>query len=99
MSIVTDSSGDKPMNVYNIHKAVRDEGEIETVYEMHKGKYKNLKEALIEDIEAMIAPMREIYESMTDADVRKVLEDGSDRARAIASKKMQAVRDAVGLSI
>ena len=99
MSIVTDSSGEKPMNVYNIHKAVRSEKFLAPVYEANKGKYKTLKEALIEDIEAMIAPMRTIYEEMTDDDVRRILKDGSDRARAIASKKMLTVREAVGISI
>ena len=99
MSIVTDSSSDKPMNVYNIHKAVRSEKELETVYETNKGKYKALKESLVEDIEAMIGPMRDIYESMTDEDVKKILQDGSDRARAIASKKMKTVREIVGLSL
>ena len=99
MSIITDSSGEKPMNVYNIHKAVRSEKFLAPVYEANKGKYKTLKEALIEDIEAMIAPMRTIYEEMTDDDVRRILKDGSDRARAIASKKMLTVREAVGISI
>ena len=99
MSIVTDSSGEKPMNVYNIHKTVRSEKFLAPVYEANKGKYKTLKEALIEDIEAMIAPMRTIYEEMTDDDVRRILKDGSDRARAIASKKMLTVREAVGISI
>ena len=59
MGIVTDSSGDRPENVYAIHKLVKDERELETLYEEHKGKYKALKESLVEDLDAFIAPMRE----------------------------------------
>src|SRR6185503_908382 len=97
MSIVTDSSGEKPVNVYNIHKAIKSEQELEPLYDGHKGKYKVLKDALVEDIEAMVAPMRTIYESMTDADVRDLLKEGSDKARAQASKKMRDVREKIGI--
>src|SRR5574343_510275 len=58
MSIVTDSSGDIPMNVYSIHRLLKSESELKDLYENNKGKYKVLKEALIEDLDNFIKPMR-----------------------------------------
>ena len=99
MGIVTDSSGERPANVYAIHKLFRTETELESVYEEHKGKYKNLKEALIADIETVVAPMREKRESVTDADVTTILKQGSERARERASKKMSEVRKKIGIAL
>lgn len=99
MSIVTDSSGDTPTNVWNIHKAIRSESELQPLYEANKGKYKALKDALVEDIEAFIAPMREKRDSISDADVREILALGGERARARASAKMIEVRQKVGVTI
>ena len=98
MGIVTDSSGNRPENVYAIHKLFHAEAELEALYEEHKGKYKDLKEALAADIDAFIAPMRERRASITNADVETVLKDGAVRARERASKKMAEVRKAVGLA-
>ena len=98
MGIVTDSTGERPENVYAIHKLFRTETELDALYEEHKGKYKDLKEALAADIEAFVAPMREKRESITDADAEAVLKDGAERARARASAKMVEVRKAVGLA-
>ncbi len=97
MSIVTDSSGSRPENVYAIHKLFRDESDLEALYAENAGKYKNLKDALIEDIEAMVAPMRERRKNITDEDVREVLSDGAERARVIASMTMSDVRERIGL--
>jgi tryptophanyl-tRNA synthetase len=99
MSIVTDSSGDVPQNVYAIHKLYKTEAELAPLYEAHKGKYKALKEALIEDIEAHVAPMREKRASITDDDVKRILKDGGDRARAVASAKMADVRRKIGVAL
>ena len=99
MSIVTDSSGERPENVYAIHKLLKPEAEVDALYEEKKGKYKDLKEALIEDLENFIAPMRAKREAITDADVIKVLAEGSQKARAIAAKKMADVRQKVGVTL
>lgn len=99
MSIVTDSAGDRPENVYAIHKLFKSEAELETLYTENAGKYKNLKEALIEDIEAVIAPMREKRNSITDEHVKEVLKAGAEKAKAIASKKMEDVRAKIGIAI
>ena len=97
MSIVTDSGSGRPENVYAIHTLVKSEAELEPLYREHEGKYKALKDALIEDLDAYLAPMREKRASITDEDVRKVLEDGAARARARADQKLEAVRKAVGV--
>jgi tryptophanyl-tRNA synthetase len=99
MSIVTDSSGERPEHVYAIHKLFKSENELAGLYEEKKGKYKDLKEALAEDIEAAVAPMREKYNSITEEEVIKVLKEGAAKAKAIASKKMEDVRQKVGVSL
>lgn len=99
MSIVTDSAGDMPENVYAIHQHFRRKEDLEPLYEQHKGKYKALKEALIEDIDAAIAPMRELRKSITDSDVRHVLAEGGARAKVRATEKMRQVRNAIGVTI
>ena len=99
MSIVTDSSGERPENVYAIHKNFRTSEDLDALYDEHHGKYKALKEALIEDVDAMIAPMRELRSMISDDDIRRVLADGGERARARASIKMKAVKAAIGVTI
>ncbi len=101
MSIVTDSSGERPENVYQIHKLFRDEASLNALYEEKKGKYKELKEALIEDIEEFIAPMREKrkYFEQNPEEVLKILEDGGERARAVADEKMKDVREKIGVKL
>ncbi|MFZ2252725.1 MAG: tryptophan--tRNA ligase [Minisyncoccia bacterium] len=97
MSIVTDSSGDVPQNVYAIHTLFRTRDELDTLYKENKGMYKNLKDTLIADVEAFVAPMRTRRESITDADVMKILKEGGERARADAEAKMKVVRERVGI--
>lgn len=97
MSIVTDSSGERPEHVYAIHRLFKSEAELAPLYEEHKGKYKALKEALAEDIDAALSPLREKRASITDADVYAVLKEGSDKARERAAAKMRDVREKVGV--
>ncbi|MDB5238464.1 MAG: Tryptophan--tRNA ligase [Candidatus Kaiserbacteria bacterium] len=99
MSIVTDSGSDKPENVFAIHQLFKTESELAALYEEHKGKYKNLKEALIEDIDSLVAPMREIRNAIAESDVEQVLKEGGARARSRASEKMKDVRAKVGVTI
>ena len=100
MGIVTDSSGARPENVYAIHRLIRSEAELLPLYEEHAGKYAALKEALIEDLEAFIAPMREKYESLLQQPDRvdAVLVEGGERARERAEGKMAEVRKAIGVA-
>lgn len=99
MSIVTDSSGERPENVYAIHKLFKSESELESLYEANKGSYKALKEALIEDIETMVAPMRDKRAAITDDAVHDILRAGAEKARARAGAKMEEVRKKIGVTI
>ena len=100
MSIVTDSSGGRPENVYAIHKLVRSETELAPFYEEHRGSYKALKEALIEDLDRYFAPIRAKYEELEQdlGIVAEVLEKGGAKARAVSEAKMVKVRKAVGVA-
>lgn len=100
MSIVTDSGSDIPQNVYAIHKLIKSEEELKGVYEENKGKYKALKEALIEDLKNFIGPMREKREELAeDKDlVEKVLAEGKAKAGPVAAAKMRAVKKAIGVA-
>lgn len=97
MGIVTDSSGEHPTHVYAIHNLFRPDAELSTIYSSNAGKYKVLKEILIEDIEALLSPMREKRASITDEEVSRVLTDGAEKASTIAAAKMQIVRKAIGV--
>jgi tryptophanyl-tRNA synthetase len=99
MGIVTDSSGERPANVYAIHSLFKSEAELASLYEEKKGKYKDLKEALIEDINAFVATMRAKYNSINEDEVKRVLKNGAEKARAIAAAKMKEVREKVGVTI
>jgi tryptophanyl-tRNA synthetase len=99
MGIVTDSSGDRPEHVYAIHRLIKSEAELAPLYEENKGKYKNLKDALIDDLDTYLAPMREKRASITDDDVRFILTAGSEKARERASTKLHEVRTKIGITI
>jgi tryptophanyl-tRNA synthetase len=101
MSIVTDSSGELPQNVFAIHKLVRPEAELKKIYEEKAGKYKELKELLIEDLEKFIAPLREKRKEL-EKDIPKALEilkAGGEKAKKVASAKMTEVREKIGVNI
>jgi tryptophanyl-tRNA synthetase len=101
MGIVTDSSGEVPQNVYAIHRLFRSEDELKKIYAEKAGKYKELKELLIEDLEEFIAPLREKRKKF-EKDLPKalsVLKDGGEKAKKIASKKMEEVREKIGVEV
>jgi tryptophanyl-tRNA synthetase len=99
MSIVTDSEGTHPEHVHAIHTLFQSEAELKPLYESNQGRYGDLKQALLADIEAVIAPMREKRASITDKIVREVLADGAARAQARAAEKMQDVRQKIGVTL
>ncbi len=100
MSIVTDSSGERPHNVYAIHKLVRSESELNTIYDITSGNYKMLKEMLIEDLDRYFAPMRAKYEELKNDEsiVGEILAKGKSEARAVSEAKMEQVRSAIGVA-
>jgi tryptophanyl-tRNA synthetase len=99
MSIVTDSSGERPENVYAIHSLLKSEGELDPIYEAHKGRYGELKKMLAADLETFIAPMREKRDNISDEEVKAVLAAGVIRAKAISNKTLENVRKAVGIAL
>lgn len=103
MGIVTDSSGERPENVYQLHKVVfentgREVAELDALYAENIGKYKNLKDALFIDIEKLAAPMREKKQAISDDEVKAVLAEGAEKARAVSEKVMSRVRTAIGIN-
>ena len=100
MSIVTDSSGTHPENVYVMHRLVRSELELEKLYEEHQGNYKVLKELLIEDLDRFLAPIRAKYDDLArdPSIVDQVLAKGRLEARAVSEAKMEQVRKAIGVA-
>lgn len=101
MSIVTDSSEGKPENVYAIHALLLEKTTLDKLYEEKKGKYKDLKESLVEDLKKIIIPMREKRQALEKdrESVIKILKEGGNAARERAEKKMKVVREKVGLKL
>ena len=100
MSIVTDSTGGRPENVYAIHQLFRSEQTLNPLYEEHQGNNKALKETLIEDLDRYLAPMRAKYEELKEDSsiVDEVLEAGKREARYVSEAKMEQVRKAIGVA-
>ncbi|MAF59517.1 MAG: tryptophan--tRNA ligase [Candidatus Pacebacteria bacterium] len=101
MGIVTDSDGEFPEYVYEIHKLFRGEDELKPLYGENKSNYKALKEALIADAEKVLSPMREKYNALLSdkAELEKTLVAGSEKVKELASEKMMDVRKKVGVSL
>jgi tryptophanyl-tRNA synthetase len=99
MSIVTDSTGERPENVYAIHRLLKSAAELDPLYETHKGRYGDLKKLLAADLEACVAPMRERRNQISDADVRDVLAAGVAKAKDTSGKTLERVRQAIGIAL
>lgn len=106
MSIVTDSAGvaDKKNpdenNIFNIYKLVGNEEEVKTFRaKLENGGvgYGELKKELAEKIIEFVKPMREKRDKLTDEYVFEVMRKGAEKAKKIASKKMDEVREKTGL--
>jgi tryptophanyl-tRNA synthetase len=102
---VTDSgkrvryADDKPaiknlINIYSLLDNVKPE-EVENIY---KGKsYSEFKADLAEVIVDFLKNFQEKYASIDDKDVLNMLDEGKEKAKALAEKKMSEVREKVGL--
>lgn len=99
--IVTDSGSDIPPNVYAIHKHVRDEKALKYIYEENKGKYKILKDILIDDLDNFIKPFREKREELSkNMDyVYEVLKQGNEKSKQMAEIRMQEIKKICGLGM
>jgi tryptophanyl-tRNA synthetase len=101
MAIVTDSGSEIPKNVYAIHALIKPKEELDALYEANKGKYKALKDALIADLIAFITPMRERRKEFENdiEKVKAILKKGGERAKEVAEKKMEEVREVIGVTL
>lgn len=100
MAIVTDSGSDIPQNVYAIHSLFRNEADLKKLYEDNKGKYKILKEALIEDIKTFIRPLRE-KRAIIAKDrnkVKDILLKGANYANDKANKTLKRAKINIGVT-
>jgi tryptophanyl-tRNA synthetase len=101
MSIVTDSSEGIPSNVFAIHSLIRSREELEKIYTDKAGRYKELKELLVEDLESFIAPLRKKRKEF-EKDISKallLLKEGGEKAKKVASEKMKEVRQKIGVNV
>ncbi|MFA6520247.1 MAG: tryptophan--tRNA ligase [Candidatus Paceibacterota bacterium] len=103
MSIVTDSDGSFPKNVFAIHMLLPfySNNELSKIYEEHPREYKFLKELLIEDLEKFIAPLRENRKEF-EKDIPKalaILKAGGEKAKKVAEAKMDEIREKIGVKV
>jgi tryptophanyl-tRNA synthetase len=110
MSIPTDSKGvDEPKNpdednVFKLHvlfATIEELANIRARYEKGGLGYKESKDILIASIERFIAPLREKRAQLaSDTDyVLDILKEGGQRAREKALKKMEDVREVIGVKL
>jgi tryptophanyl-tRNA synthetase len=99
---VEDSKNPDENNIYKIHSLFLSEAEKENVRAKYTNGgmgYKEAKDMCIESIEKFIAPIREKFNSISDKEVKKVLEKGKKQIRKEVEKTMDKVRIAIGTKI
>jgi tryptophanyl-tRNA synthetase len=107
-SAVTDSGSDvvrgpdKPgiSNLIEVLAVVRDVAPEEVEAEFDGSGYGQFKTAVAEELNAYLAPVRERYEELRadEAELHGVLDEGAEKARAIASQTLAEVRERMGVS-
>ncbi len=101
---VTDSgktirySNDQPaiknlINIYSLLDNVKPK-EVENVYQ--KKSYSEFKKDLAEIIVDFLKDFQKKYNNIEDGEVLKILEEGREKAKVLAKKKMEEVREKVG---
>ena len=70
----------------------------ELVEEYRTGGYGNFKSAVAESVASAVAPIRQAFEGMSDAEVSRIMSESAETAREMAEQTMEDVRAAVGLS-
>ncbi|MDE2278309.1 MAG: tryptophan--tRNA ligase [Xanthomonadaceae bacterium] len=107
MRIVTDSRAPgepkdpDSSSLYTIFRAFADETESAAFRQslLDGIGWGEAKQRLFERIETDVAPMRERYETLIAKpdEIEAILREGAAKARAIATPKLAAIRDAIGL--
>ena len=69
------------------------------INEIRSKPYKEGKEMYADFLIDLITPMRKKRDAISDDDVKKILKEGSNKAREYASKKMADVRRKIGVTI
>ncbi len=107
-SAVTDVGGDAEgeemspgvANLFGLLKLTAPEEVVEEYlarYRSGEPMYGDLKKGLRDHLEETLGPIRERRAALADDEIREILEDGAERAGAIASKTMAEVRDLLGV--
>lgn len=101
MSIVTDSGSGVPVNVRAIHELIRDTAYLDKLYTEKQGRYKDLKEALVTDMQNFIRPLRERRAKIAQnrKKILKILAKGGKMANKSAMKKLEEVRKRIGVRV
>jgi tryptophanyl-tRNA synthetase len=89
-------------NVYSLHKFFSDEAELADIAAQCRGATRgcvDCKKILSENVAEAFTPFRERAENyrQNPDDVRRVLDEGAEKARAIAAQTMAEVRHRMGL--
>lgn len=82
------------INIYSLLDNVKPK-EIEKIYK-NKG-YADFKKDLAEIVIGFLESFQEKYNSLEDRDVLRVLEEGAEKVRVLAKKKMGEVKEKIGL--
>ena len=109
MSIVTDSLGveeskdPEKCNIFALHKHFSKDmlADLEKRYREGGVGYKESKEILADNILKFVTPMRELRSELSKEKglIEKVLEQGREKAHAVASAKMQDVKKKIGVLV
>ncbi|HNU96202.1 MAG TPA: tryptophan--tRNA ligase [Candidatus Magasanikbacteria bacterium] len=107
MKAVTDSGSEikfdleKPAvcNLLTIYSQLSGEL-ISNIVEKYTGKgYGDFKKDLAELVANFLVDFQKKFNKISDKEVKKLLEDGADKARKIAAKKMEEVKQKIGIKI
>jgi tryptophanyl-tRNA synthetase len=110
MSIVTDSKSPEEAkdpendNIFALHKLFSNTQQLENIEKKYKEGgmgYKESKEMLIENIREFIKPLREKRKELEKdrSSIIKMLKENGEKMRKRAEKKMQSVREKVGVNL
>lgn len=89
--------------VFQLYQLVATKDQVDTLAtKLRAGNYGwgHAKQDLFEALDAELGPLRETYRALRadEAGLDRVLDDGAERARAIARRTMERVRGAIGMS-
>lgn len=99
---VEDSKDPDESIIYKIHKLVISDEEDVTLRKRYTDGglgWKEAKDNLIEALDKFIKPMRERYESISDEEAMKVIQEGNDKIRPVIEAKIKDIKEKVGLII